>query len=56
MGSTVQIEVEGKFDHSLETYGGLHPHDGKNECCKKSPAERGITMSSNFPPSMPTEV
>ncbi|CAD7954803.1 unnamed protein product [Amoebophrya sp. A25] len=34
--STVQIEVEGKFDHSLETYGGLHGMDGENECCLHS--------------------
>lgn len=31
---TIQIEVQGRFDHTtMETYGGLHGPDHYAQCC-----------------------
>lgn len=32
--STIQIEIEGEFDHVGESYGGIHGKTYDNDCCR----------------------
>ena len=32
--TTIQIEIEGEFDHAGENYGGIHGKAGENACCQ----------------------
>ncbi|CAD7933380.1 unnamed protein product [Amoebophrya sp. A120] len=47
--TTIQLEVEGEFDHTQEKYGGIHGQTDfhTNECCRLSSPSGSVKVSSS---------